>query len=331
MIVHEFILRRQPAWAQLQTFLGTVAPIIAGALPLDSFRQGSAALYRQAVADLAYARMCYPVIPWSESSKQPVGSAHSILYQAGRTKSRSWLDFWRDTWPARVRQAARPILLATSIFWVSAGLGVLLTVENPTLEVYREPGHAAGHRGEETLDGIAHPHSAGGLERDCDQQYQRLARDLVLGLTFGIGTVWLLVLNGLMLGPLRRRASAPVCSCHSRNSSSGTVRSSCRQSGSAAAPVSSWLERCSFPAAIAAESSYAIRTALGPDHRRHGAPLARRRHDRGFRITKQHFRHCQGGTRTLSGSHPVRLHRECAGQPAAGTSEGEAGAVKGRG
>lgn len=202
MIVHEFIRARQPAWAQLQTFLGTARRLSLARVPLDSFRQGSA-LYRQAVADLAYARMCYPGHPVVRELEQLVGSAHSILYQAGRTKSRSWLDFWRDTWPARVRQAARPILLATAIFWVSAVLGFFLTVENPTLEgLFVSPDMRQAIEEKklwtESLTRTAPAASSAIATNNINVSLATWA----LGLTFGIGTVWLLVLNGLMLGAI---------------------------------------------------------------------------------------------------------------------------------
>ena len=102
-------------------------------VPLDVFREGSA-LYRQTVADLAHARMCFPDHPVVSVLEQLVGQAHSLLYQAGRARSRSWTEFWRETWPMRVREAARPILLATGIFWASSILGFLLTARNPVLE-----------------------------------------------------------------------------------------------------------------------------------------------------------------------------------------------------
>ena len=107
MVVHEFIRVRQNAWAQLQTFLETARRLSLARVPLDVFREGSA-LYRQAVADLAYARMCYPGHPVVKELEQLVGQAHSILYQAGRARSRNWTEFWLSTWPMRMSRGSPP-------------------------------------------------------------------------------------------------------------------------------------------------------------------------------------------------------------------------------
>jgi uncharacterized membrane protein SpoIIM required for sporulation len=202
MVVHEFIRARQDAWTQLQTFLEKARRLSLARVPLDVFREGSA-LYRQTVADLAYARMCFPDHPVVRELEQLVGQAHSLLYQAGRAKSRSWTEFWRETWPMRVREAARPILLATGIFWASAILGFLLTARNPVLEgFFVSPSMRAAIESKrlwtESLTRIA-------PEASSKIAVHNLYVSLLtwgLGLTFGIGTVWLLVFNGLMLGAI---------------------------------------------------------------------------------------------------------------------------------
>ena len=73
----------------------------------------------------------FPSHPVVRELEQLVGHAHSLLYQAGRTKSRSWTEFWRETWPTRVREAARPILFATGLFWAGAVLGFCLDRAEP--------------------------------------------------------------------------------------------------------------------------------------------------------------------------------------------------------
>ncbi len=181
MVVHEFIRTRKDAWAQLQTFLEKARRLSLARVPLDVFREGSA-LYRQTVADLAYARMCFPDHPVVRELEQLVGHAHSLLYQAGRTRSRSWTEFWRETWPRRVREAARPILLATANFLGQRDPGILSDRAEPRArEFLRQPADAGGHRVEATVDRIAHADSAGSQQRDRGQQYQRLALDLGAG------------------------------------------------------------------------------------------------------------------------------------------------------
>jgi uncharacterized membrane protein SpoIIM required for sporulation len=202
MVVHEFIRMRRDAWAQLQVFLEKARRLSLARVPLDVFREGSA-LYRQAVADLAYARMCFPDHPVVRELEHLVGHAHSLLYQAGRTKSTSWTEFWRETWPMRVREAARPILFATALFWAGAALGFALTALNPTLESFfvsaeMQTAIASKRLWTESLTGVAPAASSAIAVNNIKVSLLTWG----LGLTFGIGTVWLLVFNGVMLGAI---------------------------------------------------------------------------------------------------------------------------------
>jgi uncharacterized membrane protein SpoIIM required for sporulation len=202
MVVHDFIRSRQGAWARLQAFLETARRLSLARVPLDAFREGSA-LYRQTVADLAYARMCYAGHPVVRELEQLVGHAHSFLYQTERPRSRSWTTFWSETWPMRVRQSARPILLATGIFWAGALLGFILTAWNPVLEgLFVSPPMRAAieakHLWTESLTRTAPTAGSAIATNNINVSFLTWA----LGLTFGIGTVWLLFFNGIMLGAI---------------------------------------------------------------------------------------------------------------------------------
>ncbi len=202
MIVHEFVRLRQNAWAQLQEFLDKAQRLSLARVPLGVFREGSA-LYRQAVADLAYARMCYPGHPVVKELEQLVGRAHSILYQAEQGRSRNWTEFWLDTWPLLMRQALRPILVATGIFWVSAVVGFFLTAQNPVLEsFFVSPPMRAAIQSKKLW--------TSSLTSMAPMASSRIATNNIgvslltwgLGLTLGFGTVWMLVFNGIMLGAI---------------------------------------------------------------------------------------------------------------------------------
>jgi uncharacterized membrane protein SpoIIM required for sporulation len=202
MTVHAFIHSRQEDWNQLRDFLEQARRLSLARVPLDDFRRGSR-LYRQAVADLAYARMSYANHPVVRELERLASLAHSVLYQAGRTRSSNWWDFWRRVWPARVREAARPILLATAVFWVGAFLGYLLTVQNPVLEglfVSRDMRRAisSGHLWTESLTHVAPTASS----RIATNNIQVSLLAWGLGLTFGVATLWLMLFNGLMLGAI---------------------------------------------------------------------------------------------------------------------------------
>ncbi len=103
----------------------------------------------------------------------------------------------------RVREAARPILLATGLFWAGAALGFALTALNPTLESFfvtaeMQAAIASKRLWTESLTGTAPAASSAIAVNNIKVSLLTWG----LGLTFGIGTVWLLVFNGVMLGAI---------------------------------------------------------------------------------------------------------------------------------
>src|SRR5262249_27712712 len=154
-----------------------------------------------AIADLAYARMRFSRHAVVRELQRLVGLAHSVVYQARREKSTKWWRFWIYTWPALVRGAAGPILLATLIFWGTAALGLMLAWQNPLLEGFfvTPPMRQAMSSGHLWTESVAHmaPQASSGLAQN------NILVSLsvwALGITFGVGTIWQLTVNGLNLG-----------------------------------------------------------------------------------------------------------------------------------
>ena len=203
MVVHEFIRARQDAWAQLQTFLEKARRLSLARVPLDVFREGSA-LYRQAVADLAYARMCFPGHPVVRELEQLVGHAHSLLYQAGRARSRNWTEFWlRHLADAHARGSPPD----------PRGHGNLLGQRRRG--ILSDRAESRCWRVSSSAPRCGRPSQAKrlwteSLTRTAPAASSQIAANNInvslltwgLGLTFGIGTVWLLVFNGMMLGAI---------------------------------------------------------------------------------------------------------------------------------
>ena len=201
MIVHEFIRARRDAWAKLQSFLDKARKLSLARVPLDVFREGSA-LYRQAVADLAYSRMCFPGHPVVRELEQLVGHAHSILYQSGRTQSRSWTLFWRETWPMR-RARGRPpdpvchgLILGQVPSWGSCWPCGTPILENLFVSPPMRAAITQKRLWTESLTKTAPTASSGIATNNINVSLLTWG----LGLTFGIGTIWLLFFNGVMLG-----------------------------------------------------------------------------------------------------------------------------------
>ena len=108
-----------------------------------------------------------------------------------------------------MREAARPILLATAIFWAGGILGFVLTAWNPVLESFfvSPPMRSAIEQKRLWTESLTRTApTAGGQIATNNINVSLLT--WALGLTFGIGTVWLLFFNGIMLGAIPRRACA---------------------------------------------------------------------------------------------------------------------------
>lgn len=200
MNVHQFIALNQSRWNQLSEFIDEAGRLTLARVPLEEFRQGSL-LYRQTIADLGYARMRFPTHQVVRELEHLVGRAHSVIYQAQRVKRSDWRRFWTREWPNLVVGAFPEILTATMIFLIASVIGFVLAAEFPVLESFfiSKGMRAAMDEGRlwtERITSVA-PHASSAIATN------NISVSIVawaLGVTFGVGTIWLLVVNGLMLG-----------------------------------------------------------------------------------------------------------------------------------
>jgi uncharacterized membrane protein SpoIIM required for sporulation len=200
--LHEFISTRHAEWRTLENFIQQCARLSLSRVPLDQFRKGSL-LYRRAVADLAYARMRYPGASVVQELERLLAKAHSVIYQARRGTSNSWWQFWLRTWPAAVRNSSRQIGLATAVFWIAALIGFLVAAAQPQFEgffVSQEMRKAmeSGHLWTEHVTSISPMASS----RIATNNITVSLAVWAVGISFGVGTMWLLAMNGLMLGAI---------------------------------------------------------------------------------------------------------------------------------
>jgi uncharacterized membrane protein SpoIIM required for sporulation len=198
--VHQFIASNRDRWNELSEFIGEAGRLTLARVPLGQFRRGSL-VYRQTLADLGYARMRFPKHQVVRELEQLVGRAHSVIYQARPVKRGDWRRFWTSEWPNLVVEAFPQILTATLIFLVVSVLGFILAAQFPILESFfiskgMRAAMDAGHLWTERITNVA-PHASSAIATN-NISVSILA--WALGATFGIGTIWLLVFNGLMLG-----------------------------------------------------------------------------------------------------------------------------------
>jgi uncharacterized membrane protein SpoIIM required for sporulation len=132
---------------------------------------------------------------------QLLARSHNLLYMGQRHKVSSLVRFYRDTYPAVFRETLPQTLLALVIFFVTALAGWAMTVHDPafahrllgpqmmeTIERRQMWTHSIV-----TIKPIA---SSSIMTNNLSVAFSTFA----LGITAGIGTIWMMILNGLLIG-----------------------------------------------------------------------------------------------------------------------------------
>ena len=124
-----------------------------------------------------------------------------MIYQAKPVKRADWLRFWTHDWPRLVIDSSGHILTAAAIFAATALIGFIVATQRPFMESYfisKEMRAAmnSGHLWTQSLTTAAPQGGSAIVTNNISVSILAWA----LGATFGMGTIWLLVTNGLMLG-----------------------------------------------------------------------------------------------------------------------------------
>lgn len=158
-------------------------------------------LYRQTAADLsavAQDRSCSQIAAYLN---QLLGAAHNLLYSGGEKRSPlGIIHFYRDVYPRVFRETLPLTAIATGLFCIAAVVGWAVAA--------REPGMAYRMLGPQMLETIE-KHK---MWTDSVVAIKPVASSAIttnnltvaftafaMGIT-GIGTAWMMIFNGLMLG-----------------------------------------------------------------------------------------------------------------------------------
>jgi len=164
-------------------------------------------LYRQAAADLSAVRADRSSRTLEQYLNKLVARAHNFVYSGPRTSFTGLWRFMVHGYPRLLRRLSGYVWLATAITLTAAALGVFVTLVHPQFgEIFL---------GAEKMDGIRHHH----LWMDSILSVKPQASSAIMtnnigvcfaafamGITAGLGTIYLLFFNGLMLGTI-----ATVC------------------------------------------------------------------------------------------------------------------------
>jgi uncharacterized membrane protein SpoIIM required for sporulation len=204
----DFVTRRRPEWTRLEALLERLR---ARALHLEELTTLDA-LYRRAATDLAHAQATFPNTDVHRFLNQLCGRAYGAVYRAPPLSVASLRRFFAATFPAAARETLRYTLVAAGCMV----LGILLGATTVALE----PGGAQRLVSPELLDFIERrelwtdvaltSHTPSEMATGIFLNNLRVAfAAFAMGITGGIGTVLLVLYNGLFLG-----AVAAACFQH---------------------------------------------------------------------------------------------------------------------
>ncbi len=190
--------KRRPHWERLEQLVHRARRRLSA---LDNRElQELGLLYRQTASDLSVVLEDNTSVQLAAYLNQLLGRSHNLLYMGRSPKaSRIW-TFYSQTYPRLFRETWRSTFLATVIFAAGAIAGWVVTLH--------DPGFAHRILGPEMMDTIERremwthsvvamkPVAASGITtNNLTVSFTIFA----LGIT-GIGTLWMLALNGVLLG-----------------------------------------------------------------------------------------------------------------------------------
>jgi uncharacterized membrane protein SpoIIM required for sporulation len=200
VISTRWLEKRRPHWLRLEQLValsgrGSIASLKSTEL------QELALLYRQSASDLATVREDPSSKQLAVYLNQLLGRAHNLIYMGRRANRRGIWIFYKDTYPAIFRETFADTFAAFILFLVAALAGVLMGMADPSFTrhflgpqmVDSIERHEMWTRSIVTVKPMA---SSAILTNNISVALSTFA----LGITAGIGTVWMMLLNGLMMG-----------------------------------------------------------------------------------------------------------------------------------
>src|SRR5271170_535009 len=199
MISIRWLEKRKPYWARLEELV-QISGRGVSALS-HSELQELGLLYRQTASDLAVVREDASSKQLALYLNQLLGRGHNLIYHGHKTKVSAIVRFYGVTYPQIFRQTLPQTLLATAIFFV-CGIASWAVAAH-------DPGFAHRLLGPDMMETIERREmwthsivtikplaSSGIMTNNLTVAFSAFA----FGITAGLGTIWMMVFNGLLIG-----------------------------------------------------------------------------------------------------------------------------------
>lgn len=199
MITIRWVEKRKPYWARLEELVQKSSRGIAALSHSELKELGL--LYRQTASDLAAVREDVSNRQLKLYLNQLLGRSHNLIYMGHKPKVAALVQFYRDTYPRIFRETLPQTITATVICLVTAVVAWVLTVQNPDFAYRLLGAHMIDsieqqHMWTDSIVTIKPLASSGIMTNNLSVAFSMFA----LGITGGLGTIWMLAVNGLLLG-----------------------------------------------------------------------------------------------------------------------------------
>lgn len=204
MNIQRWIARREASWQQLTALLQQVEKRGLKSLNADEVRT-LASLYRSIAADLARARTYQAGNQIVQHLQTLTTRSYSQIYQGSRRQEwRSILAFYRWGFPAAVQQSKGYILLSVALLVGAAGVSGWLAWHDPTFLALVVPADLISQVRDRqelwtgSIVGVEPFASTSIMINNIQVSFAAVAG----GIFAGLGTVYLLLMNGILLGAI---------------------------------------------------------------------------------------------------------------------------------
>ena len=158
-------------------------------------------MYRQTASDFATVREDVSNRQLSAYLNQLLGRSHNLIYHGQKTKVSGLLKFYGETYPRVFRETLPLTVLAFAIFAVTGMAAWVITMHDPAFA-----NRLLGPQMMETIERremwthsivtVKPLASSGIMTNNLSVAFTTFA----LGITGGLGTIWMMVTNGLLIG-----------------------------------------------------------------------------------------------------------------------------------
>lgn len=200
IVSNQWLQKRRPHWERLAKLLAQTETAGLGQLTRAELQE-TALLYRQVASDLSTLRQDVSARAYTEHVNLLLARAHHIIYSSRRTSLMHIFLFLRDEYPVLVRKQLSYVLLSLAITLAGGLLGSVITLARP--QFMRQ---MLGPDMVDTIDRhqmwthsvvtVAPMMSSWLMTHNLTVVFAAFAG----GMIFGLGSVYLMFINGLLLG-----------------------------------------------------------------------------------------------------------------------------------